>query len=109
MKYIEVKSTRKKVGITNFIITKNETEKAKKLKNYYIYVVFEAHTLHPKIWKIKKPFKLHKDLFLITPVNYKIEINIEKNKVSLVFINKNNKTNFLLPILKINVIFNFLN
>ncbi len=48
-KYIEVKATRRKKGDTNFIITENEVDKAEKLENYYIYIVFEAHTTKPKI------------------------------------------------------------
>lgn len=75
-KYIEVKATRKQMGNTNFIITDNEKEKAESLENYYIYVVFEAHTLTPKIWQIKEPFKEHQDEFRLTPINYRVEITV---------------------------------
>ena len=75
-KYIEVKATRKQMGNANFIVTDNEKEKAESLENYYIYVVFEAHTLTPKIWQIKEPFKEHQDKFLLTPINYRVEITV---------------------------------
>lgn len=76
-KFIEVKATRKQMGNANFIITDNEKEKAESLENYYIYIVFEAHTLTPKIWQIKEPFKEHQDKFLLTPINYRVEITVK--------------------------------
>ena len=79
-KHIEVKSTRRKAGITNFIITANEKEKAEILDNYYIYIVYEAHTLHPKIWQIKEPFKIHKDKMRLCPLSYRVELNV-KNRI----------------------------
>lgn len=75
IKFIEVKSTRRKKGNANFIITENEKEKAENLENYYIYIVFEAHTLSPKIWIINEPFKKYRDKLKLTPVNYRVEIN----------------------------------
>lgn len=77
-KYIEVKATRRKKGDTNFIITENEVDKAEKLENYYIYIVFEAHTTRPEIWQIKEPFKNHKDEFNLTPINYRVSISVEE-------------------------------
>ena len=76
-KHIEVKSIRQKTGITNFIITANEKKKAEILDNYYIYIVFEAHTLHPKICQIKEPFKTHKDKMRLFPFRYRVELNIK--------------------------------
>lgn len=78
VKFIEVKATRRQKGDANFIITDNEKEKAEKLHNYYIYIVFEAHTLHPKIWQIKEPFKDHQDKFILTPINYRVDISVKK-------------------------------
>jgi len=77
-KYIEVKATRRKKGDANFIITENEVEKAESLENYYIYIVFEAHTTRPKIWQIREPFKEHKDKFNLTPINYRVEISVKE-------------------------------
>jgi hypothetical protein len=77
VKYIEVKATRRKQGDASFIITDNEKDKAEKLDNYYIYIVFETHTLHPKIWQIKEPFKVHQDKFQLTPINYRVEISVK--------------------------------
>ena len=78
-KYIEVKATHREMGDANFIITYKEKEKAEKLDNYFIYVVFEAHTLNPKIWQIEEPFKIHQNKFKMSPVNYRIEITVNKN------------------------------
>ncbi len=79
IKYIEVKATRRKKGDANFFITDNEKEKAEKLNNYYIYIVFEAHTLRPKIWQIKEPFKVHQDKFKLSPINYRVEISVAES------------------------------
>ena len=76
-KYIEVKSTRSKPDLANFIITSNEKEKATSLNNYFIYIVFEANTLHPKIIQLKDPFNKHKNKMHITPVNYRVTFNIK--------------------------------
>lgn len=78
VKYIEVKATRRKKGDVNFIITDNEKQKAENLENYYIYVVFEAHTLNPKIWPIKEPFKVHQEKFNLSPINYRVEISVKE-------------------------------
>lgn len=79
VKYIEVKSTRKRKGQANFIITENEKSKAEQLPNYFIYVVFEAHTTRPKIWKIKEPFKGLHDKFSLSPINYRVEITVRES------------------------------
>lgn len=78
IKYIEVKATRRSKGDANFIITDNEKEKAEKLENYFIYIVFEAHSLCPKIWQIKEPFKVHQNKFKFTPINYRVEISVKE-------------------------------
>lgn len=77
-KYIEVKSTTGKAGDINFFISDNEKKQAETLENYYIYIVFEANTVSPKIWKIKEPFKKHSDKLKLTPVNYKVELSTSK-------------------------------
>lgn len=79
-KYIEVKSTTGKEGDINFFISDNEKKQAETLENYYIYIVFEANTVSPKIWKIKEPFKKHSDKLKLTPVNYKVQLSSSKKK-----------------------------
>lgn len=76
-KYIEVKATRRKKGDTNFIITENEKEKAERLENYFIYIVFEAHTTRPKIWRIEEPFKKHIGKLVLIPINFRVVIKIK--------------------------------
>ena len=74
-RYIEVKATRGKAGSMNFYYTENEYETAKKYgENYYIYVVYEILTAHPKIWMIKNPFIKGKGINM-RPVKYKVELS----------------------------------
>jgi hypothetical protein len=46
------------------------------MDNYFIYVVFEADTINPKILPVKKPFDLPKSKIRISPVNYRVEMNM---------------------------------
>lgn len=75
-KYIEVKSTKQSyTSNANFIISSNEYEKAKKLKNYYFYIVFDTQSKNPKIWKIKNPMNYENKGLILTPINYRVLIN----------------------------------
>jgi len=74
-RYIEVKSTRQKVGNVSFLISANEMDKALTLDNFYIYIVFEADSIYPKIWKIKGNKALNEKLVSIEPISYRIKIN----------------------------------
>ena len=75
-KYIEVKSTSMSPSsIANFLITINEYEKAKKIKNYYIYIVYNAKSENPKIWKIKNPFKYEGKGLYLTPITFRVTVN----------------------------------
>lgn len=77
-KYIEVKSTKSKPTEINFIITENERQKSLKLDNYYIYVVFEAHTQNPKIQIIKSPFNSLGNEIFVEPIRYRVRIGVKK-------------------------------
>lgn len=78
-KHIEVKATRRSPNeYLNFMITANEIKQARALNNYYIYMVFEAHTTSPKIWKLKEPFKKHSAKILLEPVSYKAYMKTKK-------------------------------
>lgn len=77
-KYIEVKSTRSTPCEINFIITENERKKALELKNYYIYVVFEAHKQNPKIQRIKDPFNSLTNEMCIKPIKYSVHIGVRR-------------------------------
>ncbi len=74
-KLIEVKGTRSKLGQIQINITDNELSKSKELDNYFIYVVFEAHTKNPKLWEMPKEFKHYLDEFTLNPVVYKLNLN----------------------------------
>lgn len=71
-KYIEVKSTIQSVHtFKRFFISANEYYQACNKYNYYIYMVFEVNTKHPKILKLKKPFK-DESKYIKVPESYKI-------------------------------------
>ncbi len=74
-KYIEVKTTSSKPHSITFFISAPEYEKAKNLKNYYIYIVFEAKTKNPKIWKIRDPFQFEGKGLQLIPHKYRVIIN----------------------------------
>ena len=77
-RYIEVKATQRKVGDMDFYYTENEYETAKKYgKNYYVYVVYEILTSHPKVWIIKNPFE-EKEGVKMKPVKYKVQLSTAK-------------------------------
>jgi len=79
-KYIEVKSTNNSPSSTvNFLITSNEYEKAKELKNYYIYIVFNVKSEKPKIWRLRNPFSLQDKGLTLTPISFRVEISIIEN------------------------------
>ena len=76
-RYIEVKATQRKVGDMDFYYTENEYEIAKKCgKDYYIYVVYEILTPHPKVWIIKNPFEEGEGVKM-KPVKYKVELSVK--------------------------------
>ncbi|OCX54852.1 hypothetical protein BEL04_07930 [Mucilaginibacter sp. PPCGB 2223] len=67
-KYIEVKATTKLSGHADFYITGSEFRKAKKLKNYFLYYVYDATSKAPKIWQIKNPFNTAKGVRMLPTV-----------------------------------------
>ncbi len=78
-RYIEVKTTRSKVGNASFFLSINELNKAKELQNYYVYVVFEILSKRPKVWKIKNPFRPENKNVVKTPINFRVSINAQKS------------------------------
>lgn len=74
---IEVKSTRAKASDATFYLSGNEFRKSMELDNYWIYIVYEAHTINPKIWKIKNPFK-QQDMVRMEPTQYRVTISVRK-------------------------------
>ena len=77
-RYIEVKATQRKVGDMDFYYTESEYETAKKYgKDYYIYVVYEILTPHPKVWVIKNPFENGEGVKM-KPVKYKVQLSTTK-------------------------------
>lgn len=72
-KYIEIKSTLKNIGESNIFITANELEISNQLNNYFFYIVYEAGTNEPKIWKITASNLLTDDKVIKEPILYKLK------------------------------------
>ena len=81
-KYIEVKSTKSKVGTANFLISENQIRKSKSKVNFYVYVVFEANQKKPIIWRIKNPFNQPQNKVKITPISYRVVINPKEKSLN---------------------------
>ncbi|MEX1015020.1 MAG: DUF3883 domain-containing protein, partial [Candidatus Paceibacterota bacterium] len=79
-RYIEVKTTRSKLGTANFFLTINELNKAKELQNYYVYIVYEIESEKPKVWPLKNPFNPENQNVVKAPINFRVSINAQKNQ-----------------------------
>ena len=77
LRYIEVKATSAKPGVSNFFLTTNELMTAKILSNYFIYVVYEILSNKPKIWILPNPFKPENPNVSLIPITYRVVINAE--------------------------------
>ena len=76
VKHIEVKSTNQPPGSNvSFLISSNQYSKGKTIPNYYFYVVFNARSNKPKVWKIKNPFDYENKGLFLTPVSYRVNID----------------------------------
>lgn len=75
-KFIEVKSTNQSPDSNaNFLISSNQYSQAKKIRNYYFYIVFNAKSKKPKIWKIQNPLQYENSGLTLTPISYRVMIN----------------------------------
>lgn len=77
LKRIEVKSTTGKPNSVTFYLSANELRKSKELDNYYIYLVFEVDTLHPKILSFKSPFQKADDRIQMEPTAYAVRMKLK--------------------------------
>lgn len=75
-KFIEVKSTSQSPDANaNFLISSNQYSKAKDIKNYYFYIVFNAKGKKPRIWRIKNPLRYENNGLTLVPISYRVIIN----------------------------------
>src|SRR3989344_1396742 len=82
-KYIEVKSTSQSENCNaNFLISSNQYSKAKRIKNYYFYIVFNAKGKEPKVWKIKEPLQYENKGLILTPISFRVIINTKQREKS---------------------------
>ncbi len=81
-KYIEVKSTSQSENCNaNFLISSNQHSKAKRIKNYYFYIVFNAKGKEPRVWKIKEPLQYENKGLTLTPISFRVIINTKLKEV----------------------------
>ena len=71
-KYIEVKSTTRKIGYSVFHISANELEVSRNKQNYYFYFVYDAHTTSPQIWAQRPEDILDSDKVRREPTSFKL-------------------------------------
>lgn len=72
---IEVKSTTQGVGSNNIYLSANELDVATKNSNYYFYLVYEADSKMPKIWRVKGTDLLNDEKIIKEPIAYRLRIN----------------------------------
>ena len=73
-KYIEVKSTTRKIGYSVFFISANELEVSRNKQNYYFYFVYDAHTTSPQIWAQRPEDILDSDRIKREATSYRITL-----------------------------------
>ncbi|MFD2523005.1 DUF3883 domain-containing protein [Emticicia soli] len=74
-RFIEVKAVKNRKEYIDFFITANEYEKAQRLPNYWIYIVFGVLSSEPKVWAIKGSTLLESPNVRLSPVLYKVQLN----------------------------------
>ncbi len=81
-KYIEVKATKNSISQFDFYLTNREKETAEEYGElYYLYVVFCADTLTPKIARIKNPMALSEKLRLV-PDRFRATLNVKEKDIN---------------------------
>lgn len=77
-KYIEVKATARTVSPNvTFRLSRNEYEQAKTLVNYYFYIVFNAKSKNPKIWRSKNLFDYENKGLVLIPESFKVVVSTQ--------------------------------
>ena len=77
-RFIEVKATNTNVDNTKFFISSNELDRARNLKNYYLYIVYNITSKNPKIWIVGNPFNPENNKIQIEPVNFHVSIRTKE-------------------------------
>ncbi|CAA6826143.1 MAG: Unknown protein [uncultured Sulfurovum sp.] len=76
-KYIEVKSTLSSFDFCNIYISENELNVSKSKDNYFFYIVYDAGSKAPKIWKIKSTDFFSDENIEPKPILFRIGIKIK--------------------------------
>lgn len=84
-KQIEVKSTTARPPSPNssfgFYLSSNEYEQARKLANFYLYIVFDVKSEKPKIWRIKNPASLEPKRLTLKPSAYFATLTVVQDDI----------------------------
>ena len=84
-KQIEVKSTTALPPSPNssfgFYLSANEYEQARKLANFYLYIVFDVKSEKPKIWRIKNPASLEPKRLTLKPSAYFATLTVVQDDI----------------------------
>jgi Domain of unknown function (DUF3883) len=84
-KQIEVKSTTTQPPSPNssfgFYLSSNEYDEARKLANFYLYIVFEVKSKKPKIWRIKNPASLEPKNLNLKPSTYFATLTVAQDDI----------------------------
>lgn len=76
-KLIEVKTTLGKVGKSSLYVSANELEKSMDKENYYFYIVYEADSLSPKIWRVKSENLLNDQYIKKEPILFRFSLKAQ--------------------------------
>ena len=74
-KHVEVKTTGSPPSSeVSFFLTANELQQSKELSNYYLYIVFDARSKKPKIWRLANPANLEGRALHLVPLSFRCSI-----------------------------------
>lgn len=76
-KPIEVKSTLKPIGQNKLFLTANELKASQEEPNYHFYIVYEAGSKRPQIWRIKASDLIEDKNIKKEPVLYELNLKTE--------------------------------
>ena len=73
-KQIEVKATLSKIGNSKIFLSANELKIAQEKDNYFFYIVYEAGSKKPKIWRIRATELLNDRNIIKEPILYQLNM-----------------------------------
>lgn len=74
-KLIEVKATLRKIGRSKIFLTANELKISQERQNYHFYIIYEAGSKRPKIWKVEAAELISDKNIIKEPVLYQLNLS----------------------------------